>query len=55
MSRTAYAQTMVSNFKRRQAIEQLFEDMLRQSKQDAAVTLIKLQGKLRQPNARNVG
>ena len=55
MGKTAHASAFVTNFARRQAIEQLFEDMLRQSKQDAAVTLVKLQGKLRQPNARNVG
>ena len=55
MARTQYANAMVSNVVRRRAIEQLFDDILRQSKQDAAVTLVKLQSKLRQPNMRNVG
>ena len=56
MAKTEYSRGFVSNFVRRQAIEQLFDEMRRQSKQDAVVTLIKLQSKLRQPNqSRNVG
>ncbi len=56
MSRTQYARDMISNFQRRQAIEQLFTEMMKLSTQDAAVTLIKLQTKLRQPRQlRNVG
>ena len=56
MALTDFAKNMKSNFQRRQAIEQLFTEMMKLSTQDAAVTLIKLQSKLRQPRQlRNVG
>ena len=56
MARTQYARDMISNFQRRLAIEQLFTEMMKLSTQDAAVTMIKLQSKLRQPRQlRNVG